>query len=91
MDKTRIRGKVARIMTDPTQYKPYSPDIEFHDLWVDFWVPTENVTTIKDGFSLGLNDFALYILKPMAQAIDDMNITTQKEQAAKDATPQRRK
>jgi len=87
-----MTGKLVRIETDPAQYKPYSPTIEFEDTYVQFKVPdTEVVDSNDDRIILTMNGVAQYILRPFAEALDDMNINLQKSQAAKDATPQRRK
>ena len=92
MKKVEITGKLVRIETDPAQYKPYSPTIEFEGVHVKFEVPETEVADVHAEYTvLTMNGVAQYILRPFAEAIDDMNINLQRSQAAKDATPQRRK
>jgi hypothetical protein len=92
MKMVKVRGKLVRIETDPVQYKPYSPVVDFSDVYVNFEVPdTEIVETNEDGdMLLTMNGVTQYILRPFAEAVDDMNFELQKAQASKD-TPTRRK
>ncbi len=44
--KTIIRLKLARLETDPVQYKPWSPTLELDNVHVDIPVDAEEVTKI---------------------------------------------
>lgn len=68
-----IRAKVERASPERTQYKPYSTEYTFDDVYVEIPVPAEHVTKEKDGsLTLSLAGWTI-VQDTIASAVDTMH------------------
>lgn len=69
----KLVGKVDKITADRTNYKQYSPNLSFEDLFVEFEVPDEGVVySDVDGVTLSASGFTA-LLDAVARTADEAN------------------